>query len=195
DSPEYKSAFMEWARRGDNRTSRSNMDVLEGINQEARTYSGLQTPTTGDGGGFTVPIGFQRELEIKMKAYGRMRENCRVINTSTGNTLDWPTMDDTGNTGEFVGEANPVTQLNPTFGQIQFAAYLASSKQVLISVQLLQDSAFDLEAELSEAFAIRLGRILNNKYTLGNGTGVPKGLIYAIQNDSVPNVVTAVGSN
>ena len=104
-------------------------------------------------------------------------------------------MDDTSNSGEFVGENNGVSQLNPTFGQVQFASYLASSKQVLISVQLLQDSAFDLESELSQAFAIRLGRILNNKYTVGTGSGCPKGLIYTIQNDAVPNVVNAVGSN
>lgn len=195
ESPEYRSAFMEFCRRGDNKMSRSNLDILEGINAEARTYSGLNTSTSGDAGGYVVPIGFQRELEKKMKAYGRMREVCRILTTSTGNTLDWPTMDDTANTGEFLAEANPVTQLNPTFGQVQFGSNLASSKQVLISVQLLQDSAFDLEGELSEAFAIRLGRILNNKYTLGNGSGVPKGLVYAIQNDSVPNVVNAVGSN
>jgi HK97 family phage major capsid protein len=195
DSPEYRSAFVEFCRRGESKMSRSNQDILEGINQEARTYSGLQTPTSGDGGGYTVPIGFQKELEIKMKSYGRMLENCRILNTSTGNTLDWPTMDDTNNSGEFLAEAAPVNQLNPTFGQIQFGANLASSKQVLISVQLLQDSAFDLEGQLTDAFGVRLGRILNNKYTLGNGAGVPKGLVYAIQNDAVPNVVNAVGSN
>ncbi len=66
---------------------------------------------------------------------------------------------------------------------------------MLLSVQLLQDSAFDLEAELTEAFAIRLGRILNNKYTLGNGSGVPTGLIYSISQDAVPNYVNAVGSS
>jgi HK97 family phage major capsid protein len=195
ESTEYRNAFFEWARRGDSRCSRTSMDILEGINAEARTYSGLNTSTSGDAGGYVIPIGFQRELEKKMKAYGRMRENCRILNTSTGNTLDWPTMDDTGNSGEFLAEANAVSQLNPTFGQIQFTSNLASSKQVLVSVQLLQDSAFDLEAELSEAFAIRLGRILNNKYTVGNGSGCPKGLVYSIQNDSVPNTVNAVGSN
>src|SRR6266481_3282555 len=195
ESSEYRGAFMEWARRGDTRTSRTNMDILEGINQEVRTYSGLATSTSGDAAGYTIPITLQRELEKKMKAYGRMRENCRTITTSTGNTLDWPTMDDTGNSGEFVAEANAVSQLNPTFGQIQFTANLARSKQVLLSIQLLQDSAFDLEAELTEAFAIRLGRILNNKYTLGNGSGVPTGLIYSIQQDAVPNFVDAVGSN
>jgi HK97 family phage major capsid protein len=195
ESPEYRSAFVEWARRGNQRTSRTSMDILDGITAEARTYTGLQTPTSGDGGGYVVPIGFQRELEQKMKAYGRMRDNCRILTTSTGNTLDWPTMDDTGNSGAFLAENAAVSQQNPTFGQVQFGSNLASSLQVLISVQLLQDSAFDLEGLLSDSFAVRLGRILNNKYTLGNGSGCPKGLVYSIQNDAVPNVVNAVGSN
>ena len=193
DSKEYRSAFFEWARRG-NRTSRSNMDILEGVNAEVRTYTGLNTSTSDDAAGYTVPIGFQKELEVKMKAYGRMRDNCRVLTTSTGNTLDWPTMDDSGNTGEFLSEGSSVNQLNPTFGQVQFNSYLASSKQVLISVQLLQDSAFNLEDEMSSAFAIRLGRVLNNKYTVGNGTGCPTGLVYSIEADNPANIVFATGS-
>jgi hypothetical protein len=55
---------------GNQRTSRTSMDILDGITAEARIYTGLQTPTSGDGGGYVVPIGFQRELEQKMKACG-----------------------------------------------------------------------------------------------------------------------------
>jgi HK97 family phage major capsid protein len=130
-----------------------------------------------------------------MKAYGRMRVVCRILNTSTGNLLDWPTLDDTSQEGEFLAEQSPVTQVNPTFGQVQFQSFLASSKQVKVSVQLLQDSAFDLEGVLSEAFAIRIGRAVNKKYTNGTGSSEPQGLVYAIQNDPVPNVVNAIGSN
>lgn len=194
-SKEYKSAFFSWARRGEGRISAAEKRLLEHVKDlEARTYTGLNEGT-GSQGGFMVPIGFQRELEITMKAYGRMLANCRILETSTGNTLDWPTMDDTANSGNYLAEAAPVTQVNPTFGQVQFSSFLASSQQVLISVQLLQDSAFDVESELREAFGIRLGRIINLKTTLGSGTGEPQGLVTAIQNDAVPNIVNAVGSN
>lgn len=194
-SDEYKKAFFSWARRGDNDLNQTERRVLREVkNLEARTYTGLNEGT-GTQGGYMVPIGFQRELEITMKAYGRMLANCRILETSTGNTLDWPTMDDTANTGNYLAEAAPVTQVNPTFGQVQFSSFLASSQQVLISVQLLQDSAFDVEAELREAFGIRLGRIINLKTTLGSGTSEPQGLITAIQNDAVPNIVNAAGSN
>jgi HK97 family phage major capsid protein len=97
--------------------------------------------------------------------------------------------------GEFLAEANPVTQLNPTFGQVEFQSFLCSSKQVLISVQLLQDSAFNLEDTLSEAFAVRIGRRINTSYTTGSGTGEPQGLITAILAAGSPNIVDAVGSS
>lgn len=195
ESKEYRQSFFNWVRLGDNNMKQSDRSLLQQTANEARTYSGLSTSTGGDAAGYVIPIGFQRELEVKMKAYGRMLDNVRILTTSTGNTLDWPTVDDTANSGEYVAEAQAVSQLNPSFGQVQYFAYLASSKQVLMSVQLLQDSAFDLEAFLTEAFAIRLGRIINNKLTLGNGSGVPTGLVYSIQNDAVPNVVNATGSN
>src|SRR5262249_49414063 len=148
-------------------------NLLADLSMEARTYTGLNEGT-GSQGGFLVPIGFQRELETRLKAYSQMRKICRILNTATGNTLDWPTLDDVSNTGEFLSEASPVSQLNPTFGQIQFQSFLASSKQVLISVQALQDSAFDVEDMLQTAFAIRIGRVINTKYTLGNGTTEPQ---------------------
>lgn len=193
ESKEYKSAFFNHARWGA-KTRAKDIRFLDDTSvMESRTYAGLNIGT-GTQGAYTVPIGFQKELEVTMKAYGRMLANARMLETSTGNTLDWPTMDDTANSGEYVNEAAPVSQVNPTFGQVQFNSYLASSKQVLISVQLLQDSAFDLESELQQAFGIRLGRIINLKTTLGVGTGEPQGLVYAILNAAVPNVVNATGS-
>lgn len=195
ESKEYRTAFFNWFRFGNNDMNQSERSLLHQTSIEARTYAGLSTSTSGDAAGYVIPIGFQRELETKMKAYGRMLDNVRTLTTSTGNILDWPTVDDTANSGEYVAEAGPVSQVNPSFGQVQFASYLASSKQVLMSVQLLQDSAFDLEAYITDAFAIRLGRLINNKLTVGNGSGCPTGIVYAIQNDSVPNVVNATGSN
>jgi HK97 family phage major capsid protein len=141
-----------------------------------------------------VPIGFQREIETKLISFGGIRRNSRVLNTSTGNVLNWPTEDDTANVGNWVAESAPVSQANPTFSNVQFNAYLASSKQVLISVQLLQDSAFDLEAYLAERFAIRLARITNLGYTSGSGSGQPNGILTAIEADGSPLVVTATGS-
>ncbi len=60
-----------------------------------------------------------------------------------------------------------------------FGAYKYSTKMVKVSIELLQDSAFDLESFLKDQFAIRIGRILNNHFTVGTGTNQPKGILVA----------------
>ena len=168
ESAEYSEEFREFARSG-----------RAGRNLEELRYNPLDN-VTGANGEYLIPVGFQKELEIKLKEFGGMRRNARIITTATGNTLQWPTMDDTSNKGNWVAVNQAVSQVNPTFGQVAFGAYLASSQQVLVPVQLLQDSAFDIEAELAAAFAIRLGRILSDGYTTGNGSGQPNGLMTAM---------------
>lgn len=185
-SEAYAKSFDRWLRTG-----RKDSTFTQA--EELRTYAGLDAQS-GVGENI-IPIGFQKELETKLKAYGGMRNVCRVINTSTGNTLDWPTMDDTSNTGEWLSEAGTVAQLNPTFSQVQFTSNVADSKQVLVSVQLLQDSAFDVQSLLVDAFGIRLGRITNNGYTVGNGSGQPTGLLNGVGSSGITNVVYAAGAS
>ena len=185
-SKEYNSAFEQHLRTGRANTS----------TEELRTYSGLSEYTSGVDGEYLVPIGFQKELEIKLKAYGGMRNACRTITTSTGNTLNWPTADDTTNTGEWLAEAGTIAQTNPAFGQVQFTSNVCDSKQVLVSVQLLQDSAFDVQSMLVDMFGIRIGRKINNGYTVGNGSGQPSGIVpYVATYNTGSQVVTAVGAN
>jgi HK97 family phage major capsid protein len=187
-SREYRGEFMRWARTGE-RTSK-----LETFSREVRAYTGLNTGT-GSQGEYVIPIGFQRELEIVMKAYGGMRRNCRIVPTATGQPLDWPTVDDTANQGRWLGEGVSVQQTNPTFGQVVYNAYFASSDQVLVSVQLLQDSFFDIEALLAQLLGIRLGRLTEAGYTTGTGSSQPTGIITAITNDASPNTFIAAGSS
>jgi HK97 family phage major capsid protein len=103
-------------------------------------------------------------------------------------------MDDTANAGSWLAEAAPVNQTNPTFSNITLGANLLSSDAVLISVQLLQDSAFSMESELAQAFGVRLGRGTSAAYTLGSGSGQPMGLIPALT-AAGGRAVTCLGAN
>jgi HK97 family phage major capsid protein len=194
ESAEYRTAFDRYLRGGTDALNSQQRNMLTDLTAEVRTYSGLSTSTSGDAAGYTIPIAFQRELEVRLKFYGGMRKVCRVLATSAGNILDWPAMDDTSATGEWLAEANPVSQLNPAFSQVQFNSFLCSSRQVLISLQVLQDNAVNLEGVLGEAFAIRIGRTSNLAYTVGAGVTEPQGIITAILADAVPNIVQATGS-
>ena len=185
---EYRKGFVDFVRTG------SRSEKFGKLAKEARTYAGLSTGSA-TAGETLIPVGFQRELEETMKMYGGMRRNCRIVPTSTGNALHWPTVDDTANQGRFIAEAGAISQTNPTFGEVVYNAYLASSDQVLVSVQLLQDSAFNIESELAHLLGIRLGRLTEAAYTTGGGTTLPTGLITSILADSSPLTTTASGSS
>ena len=91
-------------------------EVLE--NPAARALS-VGTPTAG---GHTVPEGFSNELERNMLAFGGPRQVARVVTTSTGNDLPWPTSDDTSNSGELLAEnASIGSSTDPSFGVVTFS--------------------------------------------------------------------------
>lgn len=191
-SKEYADAFTSVCRTG-KAVGLLAADRVTG-QADLRTYSAMDV-TSGSVGDYLVPIGFQKELEVKLKYYGGMRNVCRTINTSTGNTLNWPTFDDTSNTGEWLSAGSTIAQLNPTIGQVAFGSNIADSKQVLVSVPLLQDSAFDVNSFLADAFAIRLSRITNAGYTTGNGSGQPGGLLTGVGSTGITNIQYAVGAS
>jgi HK97 family phage major capsid protein len=135
---------------------------------------------TGSAGADVIPQGFVYSLETAMKWYGGMRQSrARVLRTATGNTLPWPTMNDTGNVGEWVPENTGITQASTemSFGQVSFGAHKSSSRLVLVPIELIQDGAFDVQAFVAEALGTRLGRLQNTAFTVGTGSGQPSGIV------------------
>jgi HK97 family phage major capsid protein len=130
-------------------------------------------------GGYTVPEGFVQNLEIALLAYAQPRQWATVMRTASGQDLPWPTVNDTTNKGAILAENAPVTQQDITFGQIVFHAYKYTSKMVLVPVELMEDSAFDLAAMLGELLGIRIGRIQADHFTTGTGASQPTGYITA----------------
>lgn len=134
----------------------------------------------GTGGGYFVPVGFVDEVEIALKYYGPMLDAAQVMDTATGQPLPYPTANDTTVTGSLIGENQQVGEQDVTLSNIVFNAYKYSSNMVKVSIELLQDSAFDLDSFLKDAFAIRIGRILNTHFTTGSGSNQPNGIVTAV---------------
>jgi len=135
----------------------------------------------GAGGGYFVPVGFVDKVESAEKFYGNMLKIATIMPTATGQPLPFPTSNDTGTVGEIIAENATVTLTSDvTLGSIVFGAYKYSTKMVKVSIELLQDSAFDLDSFLAEKFGERLGRIRNTHYTVGTGAGAqPNGILTA----------------
>lgn len=151
---------------------------------ERRAVAELRAQTTGTGssGGYTIPGGYLPELEKALLAFGPMLDPgvTRQLVTATGNTLMIPTFDDTSNVGRLLAENAQVTETDVSFGQKQLDAFTYSSDSVLVPLQLLQDSAFDMDKEVIQpAFGERIGRIVNTHLTTGTGSSQPNGIVTA----------------
>lgn len=142
---------------------------------------------TGASGGFTYGDSFVTNLELAMLAYGAMFQVADVIRTSTGEPMRWPTANDTTNSGRQVGESAAVASLDPTFAQVVWNAYKFTSDEILVPFELLRDNAVNLAAILPNMLGIRLGRIQNTKYTVGNGANTSWGIV----NRATAGVTTA----
>jgi HK97 family phage major capsid protein len=141
-------------------------------------------------GGYFVPKGFVYEIEEALKYYGPMLNVCEIMDTATGQPLPYPTDNDTTVMGQIVGEGQQTSETDVTLSQVLFGAIKFSSRMVKVSLELLQDSAFDMESYLKKKLAIRIGRIYNNQFTLGAGPSASP----AAPNGLVPALVAACGT-
>ena len=184
---EYTATFDKYLRSG-----------LSGLTNEERKLmlqeqrgTGNQTTTT-TAGGFTIPEGFSNQLEVQMLAYGGVRAAATILRTETGNAIPWPTVNDTAVTGALLSEGTADTVSDMTFAEKTLNAYTYSSNTVKVSLQLLQDSYFNLPAFLSEALAIRIARATNAAYTTGDGSSKPNGFITACSTGKTAAAVAAI---
>lgn len=162
-----RNVFNAWARRG-----------VEGMTAEqVMQFRNVMSTTTGSEGGHTVPTEISTQLIQSLKAYGAMRRVATVIQTSDGKPLSFPTTDGTSETGEWIAQNITATAADPTFGTVSLNVFKASSKIVAAPIELLQDSAIDIEAFIISRLAERLGRVTNTGFTTGGGTTVPDGIV------------------
>jgi HK97 family phage major capsid protein len=183
-SDEHRSLLMK-------RRTNISPEVQEEVRKALSQYRGI----TGEGGppfgaypgsttGQFVPVGFVNEIEEALKWYGGMwgqgPGDPTVMDTATGQPLPFPTDNDTAESGEWITENSVVTLTGDvSIGMQTFGAFKWSSKLVKVSLELLQDSAFDLETFLRKKFSIRMFRGTNLKFTTGAGTTEPQGIVTA----------------
>jgi HK97 family phage major capsid protein len=141
------------------------------LNAEARDNS----MKLGTAGGYTVAPEFMATLERAMLSFDGVRQVADVMRTSTGAPMPWPTTNDTSNEGEMLEENTAGTTTDPTFGTVTFGAYKYGSKPMLLSNELLNDSAFNLAEVVFSMAGERIGRRQARAFTTGTGSGEPLG--------------------
>jgi HK97 family phage major capsid protein len=143
-----------------------------GFGSEYRAQS-----TSSTEGGYTIPEGFSNELERALLAFGGPRRVSRILRTASGNTIPFPTVNDSGNKGAILAENTQVSEQDVVYASINLSAYKYSSRLLRVSAELMQDSAFNLGAELGSMIGERLGRITAEHFTTGTGSSQPEGIV------------------
>lgn len=183
----YREAFQSWAKFGViDMPAEQRQVLLEGrrdLTQEVRAM-GIGADNLG---GYLAPAEFQNQIEKAMSAFGGMREAATIRATDSGVDLPMPVVNDTGNRGRRLGEHATVTTTDVTVGQRVLRAYMYSSDEVLVSLQLMQDSATNIEDLLRDLLAERIGRATNLDFTTGAGADSPIGIV----TDAVSGVTAA----
>ncbi len=173
----YERAFDTYLRSGPSGLSPNQQAVLQANYTDISELRADQSLTSAQGG-YTVPPGFVTKITDTLKLYGGMLQTCNVLTTDSGQPLQWPTADDTGTSGVLLAENTAPAVVGITFGTKTLGAFMYSSSLVRVSFQLLNDSAFNLNDWLTLKLGQRIGRIINNHFTLGTGAGAqPVGLI------------------
>lgn len=169
---ELNGAFRSWLRHGFAGMSSEERDLMhEWSEKRALSTSGATKGAT------TVPEGFSGYLEEAMKTFGGIMEVANVLDTETGNDIPYPTVNDTGNKGAILGEGTTMGDgVDPVFGSVTVKAFTYSSKPVLISNQLLEDNAVNLEQVIAGMLVDRVMRAFSEHSVGGAGTSTPQGI-------------------
>lgn len=159
--------FAKWIRGGD-----QAITAAEWVDIRA-----TMSTTTGSEGGYTVQTDIAKTIVEALKATGGMREVATVLQTSMGNAINYPNSDGTSEEGEILGENQLSADSDPELGSTTISVYKYGSKVVAIPLELLMDSAIDIEAFVRQRLISRIARITNKHFTIGTGTGQPRGIV------------------
>lgn len=134
----------------------------------------LSEGTDADGG-YLVPEDFERDIVTALEEENVIRSLAKVITTQHERKIPVATGH---STAQWTAENAAYTESNPTFGQKQIDAFKLTDL-CRVSVELLQDSAFDIEDYLMKEFARAFGIAEEEAFCVGTGTNQPTGIFTA----------------
>jgi len=157
--------------RASNEYQEDFRNILRG---KAPVHNVLSTTPDADGG-YLVPTEFERQIVQGLDEANVVRRISKVITTSAERKI--PVVA-TNATAQWTAENAAIMESNPTFAQKTLDAFKLTSL-IKVSMELLQDSMFNLEAYIAAEFARAFGIAEEQAFCIGTGTGQPTGIFTA----------------
>ena len=126
-------------------------------------------------GGYLVPEEFERQIVMGLDEANVVRGLAKVITTSAERKIPVAA---THSTAAWTAENGAYTPSDPSFDQKTIDAFKLTDL-VKVSIELLQDSMFDLESYIATEFARAFGIAEEEAFCVGTGTGQPTGIFTA----------------
>lgn len=148
--------------------------------------SGVAAGATGYTAGYMIPQGFWHNLQIALKAYGGILPYIQMLQTDNGQPMPWPTVDPTQIIGRYITEQNQLGFGGDSnggdyqFGQGMLNAWTIVSGVILASVQLINDSAFDVDGFVTDRMGESIGRKVAAEIHTGTGASAFLGVETAL---------------
>ena len=144
----------------------------------------VQSKASDAAGMYSVPVTLAGFIIKSMADWGPMYDPgiCSELNTSSGEQINIPTVDDTAVGVVKHVEGTALTDdggSDVTLGQKRLDAYMFDTEFIRWSIELSQDSTINWEPFLGELLGERLGRRANTELTTGDGSGDPNGIVTA----------------
>lgn len=130
----------------------------------------------GEQGGFAVSPNPALPIETAMLFYGSVMSLATVLRTANGGPIPLPMSDDTTNKGAIVDEDTDSAESAITFKRRELASFKFTSLPIFLPTELMQDAGFDIQSWVEQRLGERVGRGINEKFTLGTGANEPFGV-------------------
>lgn len=147
--------------------------------------SNAQSAGSDPAGGYMIPQEFRQKLVEVRKSFGGLAAEVDSFSTGNGSFVEYPSLDDTANSGQITAEGSAVSGgADLTFGTITLGAFRytssgAGNAPLKVSVELLQDAAFDVEGLVARKLGERIARKQAVDWVNGAGTTLPFGIARA----------------
>lgn len=189
ETEDYRTAYMKLMTQPDAAAFLST-EEREAVRSFLEYRAMSENTTTA--GGFGIPVFIDPSIILTAQESGNpFLEIARQVDI---NTNQWKGVSSAGVTWAFQTEAATATDNSPTLAQPSVQTHMARGT-IPFSIEVGQDYP-QFADEMSTLLAEGYDELLVNKFTLGSGTGEPKGILTALSaNTNVRVRVQTSGSN
>jgi HK97 family phage major capsid protein len=149
-------------------------DFLNVLRGKPAVHNVLSTDPDANGG-FLVPQEFESQIIAGLEEANIIRTLAKVVTTEADRKIPVAAAH---SIATWTAENAAYTESNPTFDQKVLDSFKLTDL-VKVSVELLQDSAFDLESYIANEFARAFASAEEQAFCVGTGTGQPAGIFTA----------------